>query len=78
MGRGDCYVEIDREQINLGSDKEAYYSPIPEWKENFLLTSDDGLNYTKKPWAWDDGELLEMSTTQQHWLTHSDALFLVK
>jgi hypothetical protein len=28
-------------------------------------------------WAWDNGEPLTMSTTQQHWLTHSDALFLV-
>jgi hypothetical protein len=31
----------------------------------------------KQPWCWDDGEPLAMSTTQQHWLTHSDALFLV-
>jgi hypothetical protein len=40
--------------------------------------SDDGLNWaSKKAWAWDDGEPLTMSTTQQHWLTHSDGLFLV-
>jgi hypothetical protein len=26
---------------------------------------------------WDDGEPLVMSTTQQHWLVHSEALFLV-
>jgi len=40
--------------------------------------SEDGLNWAeKKPWTWDDGEPLTMSTTQQHWLTHSDGLFLV-
>ena len=31
----------------------------------------------KIPWACEDGEALTMSTTQQHWLTHSDGLFLV-
>ncbi len=40
--------------------------------------SDDGLHWPdKKPWTWEDGTPLEMSTTQQHWLTHSDGLFLV-
>jgi hypothetical protein len=44
----------------------------------YVSVSDDGLNWSeKKAWAWDDGSLLEMSTTQQHWLTHSDGLFLV-
>ena len=27
-------------------------------------------------WKWNDGEPLMMSTTQQHWLTHSDGLYL--
>ncbi len=40
--------------------------------------SDDGLNWEPiRPWSWDDGTLLTMSTTQQHWLAHSDGLFLV-
>ena len=40
--------------------------------------SDDGLTWLpKQKWAWDDGTPLTMSTTQQHWLTHSDGLFLV-
>lgn len=40
--------------------------------------SDNGLDWApKKAWAWDDGKPLTMSTTQQHWLTHSDGLFLV-
>lgn len=44
----------------------------------YLAVSDDGLHYDeKKQWAWEDGEALRMSTTQQHWLTHTDGLYLV-
>ena len=44
----------------------------------YLSVSDDGLNWEEKQaWSWDDGTPLETSTTQQHWLTHSDGLFLV-
>lgn len=44
----------------------------------YLSVSDDGLHWSeKKCWTWDDETPLEMSTTQQHWLTHSDGLFLV-
>ena len=36
------------------------------------------MNYrSKQAWTGDDGEPLTMSTTQQHWLAHSDALHLV-
>ncbi len=44
----------------------------------YVSVSDDGLNWTeKRAWAWQDETPLDMSTTQQHWLTHSDGLFLV-
>lgn len=44
----------------------------------YVSVSQDGLHWeTQEPWCWDDGEPLTMSTTQQHWLTHSDGLFLV-
>ena len=44
----------------------------------YFSVSDDGLNWeAKRAWCWEDGTPLEMSTTQQHWLTHSDGLFLV-
>ncbi|HLA84604.1 MAG TPA: sialidase family protein [Thermoguttaceae bacterium] len=44
----------------------------------YLATSDDGLHWSPiKAWAWDDGSPVVTSTTQQHWLTHSDGLFLV-
>jgi hypothetical protein len=63
---------------------------VTRWRDRFFLTiraedergyvctSDDGLAWTpKQPWMWNDGELLAMSTTQQHWLAHSEALWLV-
>lgn len=44
----------------------------------YVAVSDDGLDFgEKQPWMWDDGSPVTMSTTQQHWLTHSDGLFLV-
>ncbi|QDS87253.1 hypothetical protein EC9_14310 [Rosistilla ulvae] len=44
----------------------------------YVSSSEDGLNWSpKKAWAWEDGTPIGMSTTQQHWLTHSDGLFLV-
>ncbi|MCO6454926.1 MAG: exo-alpha-sialidase [Pirellulaceae bacterium] len=46
--------------------------------QGYVAASDDGLDYgTKRAWAWDDGRPVPMSTTQQHWLTHGDGLFLV-
>jgi hypothetical protein len=49
-----------------------------EDERGYVCVSPDGLKWTpKQAWAWDDGEPLAMSTTQQHWLAHSDALWLV-
>lgn len=56
-----------------------YYLTLrAEDDRGYVADSDDGLNYrSKQAWTWDDGEPLTMSTTQQHWLAHSDALYLV-
>jgi hypothetical protein len=44
----------------------------------YVSSSGDGLRWDpQRPWCWDDGEPLGMSTTQQHWLPHSGGLFLV-
>ncbi len=49
-----------------------------EDNRGYVSVSDDGLHWEdKRAWSWEDGTPLDMSTTQQHWLTHSDALFLV-
>ena len=59
--------------------KERFYVTLrAEDNRGYVATSDDGLDFSdKQPWAWDSGQPLEMSSTQQHWLAHSEALFLV-
>jgi len=56
-----------------------YYLTIrAEDERGYVAASDDGLKWEpQQAWAWDNGEPLTMSTTQQHWITHSDGLFLV-
>ena len=55
-----------------------YLTIRAEDERGYVARSDDGLTFEpQRAWAWDDGEPLTMSTTQQHWLAHSDALFLV-
>jgi hypothetical protein len=49
-----------------------------EDNHGYVATSDEALDFgEKQPWCWDNGDAVPMSTTQQHWLAHSDALFLV-
>lgn len=59
--------------------QSRYYLTIrAEDGRGYVAVSEDGLNYQNKTaWAFDDGQPLEMSTTQQHWLSHSEGLFLV-
>lgn len=72
QGRGLLEPSITRFQ-------DRFFMTIrAEDDRGYGCASSDGLNWTpKQPWTWDDGELLTMSTTQQHWLTHSDGMFLV-
>ncbi len=53
--------------LTLRNDRSAYVS-----------VGDDGLHFQKPvPWTFDDGKPLVSRNTQQHWVTHSDGLFLV-
>ena len=55
-----------------------YITIRAEDDHGYQSVSSDGLNWEpKQRWVWDNGEPVTMSTTQQHWLTHSDGLFLV-
>ena len=55
-----------------------YITIRAEDDHGYQSVSSDGLNWEpKQPWVWGNGEPVTMSTTQQHWLTHSDGLFLV-
>ena len=47
-------------------------------RAGYVATSEDGLHFeAPRIWCWDDGSELGNYNTQQHWVTHSDALFLV-
>lgn len=55
-----------------------YFLTIRNDKMGFVSKSADGLDYEPvKPWMFDDGAGLGNYNTQQHWVTHSDGLFLV-
>lgn len=57
----------------------VYYMTIrAENGQGFVTRSNNGLEWEMmRAWAWDDGGAIEMSTTQQRWLAHSDGLWLV-
>ncbi|UCD51678.1 MAG: exo-alpha-sialidase [Phycisphaerales bacterium] len=63
----------------LAAFQGKYYMTIrAEDGHGYVASSTDGLNWeTQRPWSWDDGTPLTMSTTQQRWLPHSDALYLI-
>lgn len=57
---------------------DRYYLTLRNDKHGYVSTSDDGLHFTEpKQWTFDDGSDLGNYNTQQHWVTHSDGLFLV-
>jgi len=59
-------------------DRRYYMTMRAEDGRGYVTSSDDGLAWDPpQAWAWQDGTPLAMSTTQQHWLVHSDGLFLV-
>ncbi|HYW80611.1 MAG TPA: sialidase family protein [Thermoguttaceae bacterium] len=69
--RGFCEPSLtrfgDRFYLTLRNDVKGYVTSGP-----------DGLHFDEpKPWRFDDGSELGSYNTQQHWVTHSDGLWLV-
>ena len=55
-----------------------YFLTLRNDIKGYVSVSDDGLQFAdQKPWLFDDGVELGSYNTQQHWLAHSDGLFLV-
>ncbi|MDI1313144.1 hypothetical protein [Prosthecobacter sp.] len=55
-----------------------YYLTLRNDERGYVSVSDDGLQFAEPtPWTFDDGTELGSYNTQQHWLAHSDGLFLV-
>jgi hypothetical protein len=60
--------------VKFGS---RYYLTIRNDLRGYVTSSADGLQYDPiRPWTFDDGSELGNYNTQQHWLSHSDGLFL--
>lgn len=55
-----------------------YYLTLRHDKAGYVAVSDDGLHFSEpQVWRFDDGSELGNYNTQQHWVTHSNGLFLV-
>jgi hypothetical protein len=55
-----------------------YFLSLRNDVRGYITSSDDGLHFDDPvAWRFDDGEELGNYNTQQHWLTHSDGLYLV-
>ena len=63
---------------SLAKFADQFFLTLRSDERNFVAVSNDGLHYSEpKSWRFDDGEELGSRDTQQHWVTHSEALFLV-
>jgi len=55
-----------------------YFMTIRNDNKGFVARSSDGQQFNNyQPWTFNDGSELGSYNTQQHWVRHSDALFLV-
>lgn len=58
--------------------EDRYFLTLRNDLKSYVSTSDDGLHFEPiKSWTFDDGKDLGSYNTQQHWIGHSDGLFLV-
>jgi hypothetical protein len=56
----------------------VFFMTIRNDERGFVARSKDGLHFEEYvPWNFDDGRDLGNYNTQQHWVTHSNGLFLV-
>lgn len=63
---------------SLANFKNRYFLTLRNNDSGYVTVSKDGLHFDEpKVWRFDDGENLGNYNTQQHWVTHSDGLFLV-
>ena len=56
----------------------SYFLTLRNDERGYVSVSEDGLQFAEpKPWRFDDGKELGSYNTQQHWLAHSEGLFLI-
>jgi hypothetical protein len=55
-----------------------YFLTLRHDDRGYVARGKDGVHFdSPQPWRWDDGSELGNYNTQQHWVTHSDGLYLV-
>ncbi len=70
-GRGLCEPSLTRF-------RDRYFLTLRNDAGGYVTSSADGLHFDPiTPWQFDDGAELGSYNTQQHWLVHTDGLFLV-
>lgn len=58
--------------------KDRFFLTLRNNDSSYVAAGNDGLHFSEpKVWRFDDGKDLGSYNTQQHWVTHSDGLFLV-
>ncbi len=58
--------------------QDRFFLTLRNDLRGYVTASEDGLHFeTPVPWCFDDGSELGSYNTQQHWISHDDALFLV-
>jgi len=63
---------------SLARFRGRYYLTIRNDVKGYVTVGDDALHYEPiREWTFDDGAELGSYNTQQHWLAHSEGLFLV-
>ena len=73
-------VAVDRGLVepSLTKFRDRFYLTLRNDQRAYVTTSRDGLHFDAvRPWTFDDGGELGSYNTQQHWVTHSDGLYLV-
>jgi hypothetical protein len=76
-------LEIKDESRGLGEPSLTkfngeFFMTIRNDNKGFVARSKDGLQFDNyQSWTFDDGSELGSYNTQQHWVTHSEALYLV-
>lgn len=76
----DMHLDVERGlcEPSIALYNGVYYLTIRNDAKGYVTTSNDGLSYGPiKEWTFDDDAELGSYNTQQHWLTHSDGLFLI-
>jgi hypothetical protein len=74
-------------EMTVTQPRGLYEPSLARWDDRFFLTlrnddmgyvcEGDGLNFAEpRPWLFNDGTDLGSYNTQQHWVTHTDGLFL--